>query len=125
MHAGAAAFEKGEKRLKNSSAKPSEIARRKFRVTPYPYEDTGWIIENSGPEICLLSTNVPHIEGDRNLLKRFSDSLQNPSAEKQERFYEDSFIDLMGEELEASLGSIVLPTHPCYRETVSLFFRKR
>ncbi len=103
MDAGVAAFTKGEERLKNLSAKPSEIIRRQFRVTPYPHEDTGWIIENTGPEVCLFSSDFPHVEGGRNPLKRFGESLEGISSENQQRFYRDNFIDLMGAGLDKSL----------------------
>ena len=103
MDAGVAAFTKGEDRLKKLSAKPSEIIRRQFRVTPYPHEDAGWIIENTGPEVCLFSSDFPHVEGGRNPLKRFGESLEGVSSEKQKRFYRDNFIDLMGAGLDKSL----------------------
>ncbi len=103
MDSGAAAFRKGEERLKKLSATPSEIVRRQFRVTPYPHEPTGWIIENTGPEVCLFSSDFPHVEGGRNPLKRFGDTLQNTSVADQQRFYRDNFIDLMGAGLDPSL----------------------
>ena len=103
MDSGAAAFKKGEDRLKNLSALPSEIVRRQFRVTPYPHEPTGWIIENTGPEVCLFSSDFPHIEGGRNPLKRFDESLTGVCEADQQRFYRDNFIDLMGEGLDRSL----------------------
>jgi hypothetical protein len=103
LDSGAAAFAKGEDRLKRLSAAPSEIVRRQFRVTPYPHEPTGWIIENTGPEVCLFSSDFPHVEGGRNPLKRFGEALEGISAENQQRFYRDNFIDLMGAGLDASL----------------------
>ena len=103
MDSGAAAFAKGEERLKNLSAKPSEIVRRQFRVTPYPHEPTGWIIENTGPEVCLFSSDFPHVEGGRNPMKRFGEALEDTSEEKQRRFYRDNFIDLMGAGLDKTL----------------------
>lgn len=96
MDAGAAAFARNEERLQRLSAKPSEIVRRQVRVTPYPHEDTGWIIANSGEEICLFSSDFPHIEGGRNPLKRFDESLAGVSPAARERFYAENFIDLMG-----------------------------
>src|SRR5215469_11621806 len=45
MDSAAAAFVKNEERLHKLSATPSEIARRQVRVTPYPHEDAGWIIQ--------------------------------------------------------------------------------
>ena len=103
MDSAAAAFEKNEDRLRKLSAKPSEIARRQLRVTPYPHEDAGWIIRNSGDEMLLFSSDFPHVEGGRNPLKRFNDSLQGLPAHAVERFYTDNFIDLMGEGLAADL----------------------
>jgi predicted TIM-barrel fold metal-dependent hydrolase len=103
MDSAAHAFVKNEDRLKKLSAKPSEIVRRQVRVTPYPHEDVGWIIANSGEEVCLFSSDYPHVEGGRNPLKRFNDSLANTPARAVERFYCDNFIDLMGEGLAVDL----------------------
>ncbi len=102
MDSGAAAFGK-EERLQRLSAKPSEILRRQFRVTPYPHEDTRWIIENSGEEMCLFSSDFPHIEGGRNPLKRFNDALAGATETAKRRFYRDNFIDLMGKGLDPAL----------------------
>ena len=57
------------------SLKPSEFVKRQVRVTPYPHEDTGWIIANSGDEVCLFSSDYPHVEGGRNPIKRFETSM--------------------------------------------------
>jgi len=112
MDSGAAAFMRGEDRLKKLSARPSEIARRQFRVTPYPHEPTGWIIENSGEEVCLFSSDFPHVEGGRNPLKRFGESLEGISAASQQRFYRDNFIELMGAGLDPELHD-----HPSVKGT--------
>lgn len=99
MDAGADAFRKGEERLQKLSLKPSDFVRRQVRVTPYSHEDTGWIIKNAGEQVCLFSSDYPHVEGGRNPLKRFDDSLVTVSPQARERFYCDNFIDLMGEGL--------------------------
>jgi predicted TIM-barrel fold metal-dependent hydrolase len=103
MDSAALAFIKNEERLQKLSAKPSEIVRRQVRVTPYPHEDVGWIIAGSGEEVCLFSSDYPHVEGGRNPLKRFDDSLANTPARAVDRFYCDNFVDLMGEGLAADL----------------------
>lgn len=103
MDAGADAFRKGEERLQKLTLKPSEFVRRQIRVTPYPHEDAGWIIKNSGEEICLFSSDYPHVEGGRNPLKRFDDSLASVAPPARHRFYCENFIDLMGEGLAADL----------------------
>ena len=103
MDSAAAAFMKNEDRLTKLSAKPSEIAQRQLRVTPYPHEDAGWIIRNAGDDMLLFSSDFPHVEGGRNPLKRFNDSLEGLSTHAIERFFTDNFIDLMGEGLAADL----------------------
>lgn len=103
MDAGAGAFIKNEERLKKLSMKPSEFVQRQVRVTPYPHEDAGWIIENSGEEVCLFSSDFPHVEGGRNPVKRFDDSIARLSPKARDRFYAENFIDLMGEGLAADL----------------------
>jgi predicted TIM-barrel fold metal-dependent hydrolase len=102
------AFYKNEERLQKLSAPPSEIVRRQVRVTPYPHEDAGWIIRNSGEEICLFSSDFPHVEGGRNPLKRFNDSLEGSTRSAIDGFYRENFIDLMGAGLAEDLRR---PTH--------------
>ncbi len=103
MDAGFGAFRKGEERLQKLSAKPSEIAKRQFRVTPYPHENSAWIIKNSSEDMCLFSSDFPHVEGGRNPLKRFNEALAGSSDAAQTKFYRDNFIDLMGLGLDESL----------------------
>ena len=103
MDSAAHAFVKNEERLQKLSARPSEIARRQLRVTPYPHEDTGWIINNSHEEMCLFSTDYPHVEGGRNPIKRFDETLNGLSQSALDGFYAKNFIDLMGEGLAPEL----------------------
>ena len=90
------AFRRREERLQKLSLRPSEFVRRQVRVTPYPAEDVGWIIDNSGDEICLFSSDYPHVEGGRNPIRRFEESLGRTSEANRQRFYFDNFVDLMG-----------------------------
>jgi hypothetical protein len=53
--------------------------------------------------MLLFSSDFPHVEGGRNPLKRFDDSLAGLPPRAVERFYTDNFIDLMGEGLAADL----------------------
>ena len=103
LDSAAHAFVRNEERLQKLSARPSEIARRQLRVTPYPHEDTGWIIRNSHEEMCLFSTDYPHVEGGRNPLKRFDESLDGLPQSARDAFYSNNFIDLMGEGLAPEL----------------------
>jgi predicted TIM-barrel fold metal-dependent hydrolase len=103
LDSAAHAFVKNEERLQKLSARPSEIVRRQVRVTPYPHEDAGWIIRNTGEEVCMFSSDFPHVEGGRNPLKRFDDSLDGSTQSAIGRFFAENFIDLMGEGLAEDL----------------------
>jgi uncharacterized protein len=105
LDSGCAAFGR-EERLQKLSATPSEILRRQLRVTPYPHEDVRWIMENSGTEMVLFSSDFPHVEGGRNPLKRFNDSLAGVDERAKRAFYRDNFIDLMGRGLDPSLHDL-------------------
>jgi predicted TIM-barrel fold metal-dependent hydrolase len=103
MDSAHAAFFKNEERLHALSARPSEIVRRQVRITPYPHEDAGWIIREGGEEVFLFSSDFPHVEGGRNPMKRFDDSVAGLSAAARDAFYRANFVDLMGEGLAADL----------------------
>ena len=93
------AFARHEERLRALALRPSEYVSRQVRVTPYPTEPTGWIIEHAGPEICMFSSDYPHVEGGRNPLKRFQGATAATPAAALERFYRTNFEDLMGPQL--------------------------
>lgn len=105
MDSAALAFGK-EERLRRLSAKPSEILKRQFFATPYPHENVGWIISQVGEDMCLFSSDFPHVEGGRNPLKRFNDSLEGVSAAGRRKFFRDNYIAMMGAGLAAELHDI-------------------
>ncbi len=102
MDAGAGAFSR-EDRIQALSAKPSEILKRQFFATPYPHENAGWIIANGCEDICLFSSDYPHIEGGRNPMKRFNESLGEVTPAVRRKFLRDNFIALMGKGLDPAL----------------------
>jgi len=97
------AFRRGEERLQGLSLRPAEYVRRQIRATPYPAEDVGWTIANCFDEVCLFSSDYPHVEGGRRPVERFESSLGDLSEYQRQRFYFDNFVDLMGEGLPAPL----------------------
>jgi predicted TIM-barrel fold metal-dependent hydrolase len=101
MESALEAFAKTEERLRRLELRPSDYVRRQIRVTPYPTEPVGWIVAQAGEEVCLFSSDWPHVEGGRNPIKRFEDSLAGASASAKQRFYCDNFVDLMGAGLAA------------------------
>jgi predicted TIM-barrel fold metal-dependent hydrolase len=98
MESAVDAFARHEERLQALSLRPVEYVRRQVRATPYPTEDVGWIISNSGPEVCLFSSDYPHVEGGRRPIERFEASLDAAGCDDdaRRRFYCDNFLDLMG-----------------------------
>jgi predicted TIM-barrel fold metal-dependent hydrolase len=96
MESAVEAFHRHEQRLQALSLRPTEYVRRQVRVTPYPTEDVGWTIDNSGPEVCMFSSDYPHVEGGRKPFERFERSLGDRAEDVRQRFYCDNFLDLMG-----------------------------
>jgi uncharacterized protein len=92
------AFARHEERLQGLSLRPSEYVRRQVRATPYPTEDVGWIIQQAGPEMCMFSSDYPHVEGGRKPVERFEASLAagGIGEEALQGFWSDNFLDLMG-----------------------------
>ena len=100
MDSAAEAFRRNEERLQNLSMLPSEFVRRQVRATPYPHEPADWIIEHTGPEVAMFSSDYPHVEGGRNPVKRFDASLADCSDEIRTAFYAGNFADMMGHTLD-------------------------
>jgi len=96
MESAFEAFNRHEARLQALELRPTEYVQRQMRFTPYPTEDVGWIIEQSGPDVCLFSSDYPHVEGGRRPLERFEASLGDADESVRRRFYCDNFRDLMG-----------------------------
>ncbi len=96
MESAFEAFVKHEERVRNLQMRPSEYVRRQMKFTPYPTEDVGWIIQQTGPETMLFSTDYPHVEGGRRPIERFEASLGDASEAIRQAFYCDNFLQLMG-----------------------------
>jgi anaerobic selenocysteine-containing dehydrogenase len=58
------------------------------------------IIAQSGPEVCLFSSDYPHVEGGRRPIERFEASLAGTSEAGRRAFYHGNFEDLMGRALQ-------------------------
>ena len=91
-------FGRTESRLRQLSMRPTDFVGRQVRVTPYPTENVGRLIERCGPELFMFSSDYPHVEGGRNPLKRFNESLTGRSEPELTAFYSGNFADLMGKD---------------------------
>jgi predicted TIM-barrel fold metal-dependent hydrolase len=106
IDSSAEAFRRNEERLQALEMKPSEYLQRQLRVTPYPHEDAGWVINQCGEDVALFSSDYPHVEGGRNPLKRFDRSLSDAGVSDVavQKFFAGNFESLMGSSLPAALA---------------------
>ena len=88
-------FGRTESRLRQLPLRPTQYVRRQIRVTPYPTENVGALIDRCGAELFMFSSDYPHVEGGRNPLKRFRESLAGRSDAERTAFYSGNFGDLM------------------------------
>ncbi len=94
---GQRAFRKAEPLLQSLELAPSEFMQRQVRVSLFPYEDPGWLIEQVGPDICMFASDFPHPEGGRDPIGRFDSALDAAAtaAGARDCFYHRNFASLM------------------------------
>lgn len=73
----------------------SEYVHGHVWFTPFPTEPVGWMIEQSGEDLFLFSSDYPHPEGGRDPLKRFEASLGDLGESARDGFYTTNFDRMM------------------------------
>jgi uncharacterized protein len=93
---GHRAFRKAEPLLQNLELTPAEFFRRQVRVSLFPYEDIGWLIDQAGREVFMFASDYPHPEGGSDPVGRFDASLDASEVSQvdRERFYHGNFASL-------------------------------
>jgi len=91
-------WKRSEPELAALDRKPSEQIAAQVGFTPYPFEDVGAMIAESNADLYLFSSDYPHIEGGRNPLGRFSQSLAGYDEDVLEKFYRSNMARLIGTE---------------------------
>lgn len=89
-------FSKFEPAFKALPLLPSEYLRRQVRFTPFPFEDTAWLVEQCGPELFMFSTDYPHPEGGRRPFEIFEQAMAGFDAAARERFFWRNGAELLG-----------------------------
>ncbi|MEM7338787.1 MAG: amidohydrolase family protein [Actinomycetota bacterium] len=89
-------WKRSEPELAALDRRPSEQITAQIGFTPYPFEDVGAMIAESNPDLYLFSSDYPHIEGGRNPLGRFSQSLAGYGDDVLEKFYQANMARLIG-----------------------------
>ena len=87
---------KREPLITELSLDPSDYVRRQVRFTPFPFEDTKWLVEQCGPELFLFSTDYPHPEGGRRPFEIFGEAMSGFDDAARERFFWRNGADLVG-----------------------------
>ena len=89
-------FSKFEPQLQELTLQPSDYLRRQVRFTPFPFEDTAWLLEQCGPELFMFSTDYPHPEGGKRPFEAFGDAVAGFDEPTRERFFWRNGAELLG-----------------------------
>lgn len=89
-------FFKNEPLLAELELAPSDYLRRQVRFTPFPFEDTTWLVEQSGPELFMFSTDYPHPEGGRRPFEVFGEAMAGFDDDTRDRFFWRNGAELFG-----------------------------
>ena len=93
---GYRSFSRTDPLLKALAMKPSDYMRKHIKFTPFPGEDAGYLIRDSGEELYLFSSDYPHPEGTNDPIGRFERTFGDLSEDARERFYSRNFEEMMG-----------------------------
>lgn len=96
MDMGARSFGRTDPYLQALSAKPSEIIRRQVKFTPFPGEDAGYLIRDSGADLYMFSSDYPHPEGTNDPIGRFERTFGDLGEADRDAFYRANFEEMMG-----------------------------
>ena len=89
-------FSKFEPVLQDLPLLPSEYIRRQVRFTPFPFEDTAWLVDQCGPELFMFSTDYPHPEGGKRPFEAFGEAVAGFDEATRERFFWRNGAELLG-----------------------------
>ena len=93
---GYRSFSRTDPLLKALAMKPSDYMRKHIKFTPFPGEDAGYLIRDSGEELYLFSSDYPHPEGTNDPIGRFERTFGDLSEDARERFYSRNFEEMLG-----------------------------
>jgi predicted TIM-barrel fold metal-dependent hydrolase len=93
---GYRSFSRTDPLLQGLSMKPSDYIRRHIKFTPFPGEDVGALIRDTGSDLYLFSSDYPHPEGTNDPIGRFEKTFEGLSEDDRDRFYRRNFEEMMG-----------------------------
>ena len=75
---------------------PSEYVQKHIKVTAFPGEDIGWLLNNGAADLMMFASDYPHHEGTNDPISRFEKTMEGVSEEKKTKFYSTNFKSLLG-----------------------------
>jgi hypothetical protein len=72
-----------------------------MKFTPFPGEDAGYLIRDSGADLYMFSSDYPHPEGTNDPIGRFERTFAELSEDDKDRFYRANFEEMMGPAMTA------------------------
>ncbi len=70
----------------------TETLTGQMAFTPFVFEDVGAFIDQTSPDLYLFSSDYPHVEGGRDPIGRFEQSLGDRSETVRNMFYSENFL---------------------------------
>ena len=92
---GVRAFRRTEEPLRRLELTPSDYVRRHLKFTPFPGEPVDWMIQQTGPELFMFSTDFPHPEGGKDPLQKFDEALAGSSDGDRTKFFYGNMHELL------------------------------
>lgn len=90
------------KLFRTKGEKPSEIARRHLKVSPFAGEPVGWIIDQVGPEMLVFASDYPHPEGTSDPIAKFEATMTGCDEATMAAFYHGNMEEVLGIRLAES-----------------------
>jgi predicted TIM-barrel fold metal-dependent hydrolase len=94
-------FGKTEAPIRDLQRLPSEYVRDHLRFTPFAGEPVGWMIEDSGADLFLFSSDYPHPEGTKDPIQRFESTMTSLDDDALDAFYARNFATLYRDDVPA------------------------
>ena len=78
---------------------PSEYVQKHIKITPFPGEDIGWLLESGASDLLMFASDYPHHEGTDDPITRFEKTMLETSEANKQKFYSNNFKALLGSNL--------------------------
>ena len=75
---------------------PSEYVQDHIKITAFPGEDIGWLLDSGASDLLMFASDYPHHEGTDDPISRFEKTMISSRAEQKEKFYTNNFKHLIG-----------------------------